>query len=157
MRRVIALLLVVGLPLMLSFVDQLLCRYDDSCEAGPGLMFLPVVAGIYVIAVLLIFIPSLVCGTKAGRTLSALSISIVIAVLLGQVVYDAEVDSSKVLWSLFMFVFISVPAITGLLVWPKRDRKGVLIPLPPTPPGMRVRTGRLPRTSDRSRTSQPMG
>ena len=119
MRRVIALLLVVGLPLMLSFVDQLLCRYDDSCEAGPGLMFLPVVS-IYVIAVLLIFIPSLVCGTKAGRTLSALSISIVIAVLLGQVVYDAEVDSSKVLWSLFMFVFISVPAITGLLVWPNK-------------------------------------
>jgi hypothetical protein len=36
---------------------------------------------------------------------------------------------------------------------PKRDRKGVLIPLPPTPPGMRVRTGRLPRMSDRSRTS----
>ncbi len=23
---------------------------------------------------------------------------------------------------------------------PKRDRKGVLIPLPPTPPGIRVRT-----------------
>ena len=39
----------------------------------------------------------------------------------------------------------------------KRDRKGVLIPLPPTPPGMRVRTGRLPRVSNRSRTSQPKG
>jgi len=39
----------------------------------------------------------------------------------------------------------------------KRDRKGVLIPLPPTPPGMRVRTGRLPRVSDRSRTRQPKG
>ena len=28
-------------------------------------------------------------------------------------------------------------------------------PLPPTPPRIRVRTGRLPRTSDRSWTSQP--
>jgi hypothetical protein len=27
-------------------------------------------------------------------------------------------------------------------------------PLPPTPPGMRVRTGRLPRVSNRSRTNQ---
>ena len=39
----------------------------------------------------------------------------------------------------------------------KRDRNGVFIPLPPTPPGMRVRTGRLPRVTDRSRTRQPKG
>jgi hypothetical protein len=69
-----------------------------------------------------------------------------LAVLLALFAIAWLVDEQK-LWSVpyWSVPYYSIPKdVVNAYKEAKRDRKGFLISLPPTPPGMRVRTGRLP-------------
>ena len=122
MRKIFSLSIVLGLPILFSYLDMVLCKFSlGRCETGPEYAFISVVATLYVIVVGYVFRLSLVFEKVAARTFAAFSTSLIIAALCAQLMFRQNLDKSIAPLIFIIFAYIAVPVILGILVWPNEQ------------------------------------